>query len=127
MSLIDEVDPNAGALYGLLLDLTSDTPLTPIWIPRDLCTERIQPLVDPFIAALDLLSVVDSAGALCAHRRQQHRHPSPNIWALKARRPQLRRPCNDRTMRIAQHDSSAHRNELVYKEQAAFEHFSNIM
>jgi hypothetical protein len=48
----------------------------------DFGPERIQSFVDPLIAALDLLSVVDRACALSAQRRQQHRHPGTNVGAF---------------------------------------------
>src|SRR5882757_9949106 len=49
------------------------------WHPRDLCAERVQPLLDPLIAALDLDGIVDGGGALGANRGQQHRHAGADI------------------------------------------------
>jgi len=42
--------------------------------PRDPGAERVQPFLDPLVAALDLVGVIDRGGAFGADRGQQHGH-----------------------------------------------------
>src|SRR5690348_14772492 len=52
--------------------------LLPIY-PLDLRTQGAQPLVDPFVTALDLAHVVDRTGAVGSERGQEHRHACSDI------------------------------------------------
>src|SRR3954469_8057521 len=79
----------------------------------DLGAEGAQPLVDPFVAALDLRHVVDGAFAIRRHRGDEHRHAGADVGGIHGAAPELRRTRHQRAMRIAEHDPRAHPNELV--------------
>ena len=46
--------------------------------------KRVEAFVDAFVAAFDLLGVVDGPGAFGAERGQQHRHAGADIGAFDA-------------------------------------------
>ena len=84
--------------------------------------QGVEALVDAFVAALDLLGILDDARSLGAKRSDQHGHAGADVGAFHAGTAQSCRTGDDDPMRIAQHDSRAHRDELVDEEHAAFEH-----
>src|SRR5690348_7373974 len=84
--------------------------------------ERPQALVDAFVPLVDLVGVADRRRSLCAQGCDHHRHPGADVRARHALPVERRRPGDDHTMRVAEDDSCAHRDELVDEEQAALEH-----
>src|SRR3989441_659232 len=87
----------------------------------DLRSQRPEPLIDPLVAALDLADVVDHRVPLGGERRQQHRHPRPDVGALDHLPAQRRRPRDHRAVGVAQHDAGAHADQLVHEKQARLE------
>src|SRR5947208_15910768 len=74
--------------------------------------QRAQPLVDPLVAAVDLADVADLRLALRAERRDEHGHAGADVGALHALAVKPARAADDRTVRIAQGDPSAHGDDL---------------
>src|SRR4051794_12084499 len=70
----------------------------------DARAERIQPLLDALVAAVDLMDVVDHALALRAERREQQRHAGADVGTGDLRSLQPRTADDDRAMRIAEDD-----------------------
>src|SRR5690242_12381553 len=86
--------------------------------PRDVRAECSEPLIDALISALDLPHVVDGARSLGTQRGEQDRHPRPNVGGLDRGAPQSTGSGHQRAVRIAQHDSRAHADELVHEKHA---------
>src|SRR5215216_759517 len=60
----------------------------------DLRAERPQALVDALVASLDLAHVVDRARPFGRQRREQHRHPGPNVGRFDGPALERRGPRN---------------------------------
>ena len=88
----------------------------------DAGAECPEALVDPLVALVDLVDRPDRRLALGAEARDQHRHPGADVRALHPLAVQPRRPGDDRTVRVAEDDPRAHRDELVREEQPVLEH-----
>src|SRR5207253_2671332 len=78
--------------------------------------EPAQPLVDPLVAAVDLADVADRRRAVRAQARDQHRHPGPDVRALRTLPVQLRGARDDDAVRVADDDPGAHPDQLVHEE-----------
>src|ERR1700704_651630 len=89
---------------------------------RDRSAERVQSLVNPLVAALDLPDVVDEARALGAKRGKEHCHSRSDVGLCEECAAQPRRSGDERAVRIAKDDSRAHRREFVDEEHAGLEH-----
>src|SRR5262245_51746081 len=91
--------------------------------PLDLGAKVAQSFIEPLIAAVDLLDILDLALAFGAKRSDDKAHAGADIGARKALAKEMRLTDDDRAMRIAQDDARTHGNKLVDPEQAALEHF----
>src|SRR4051812_35321992 len=76
--------------------------------PADLRTKGIQPLLDAFVAAVDLMDVVNDAVALRAERREQKGHSGADVRAGDLAADEPVAADDDGPVRIAQNDASAH-------------------
>src|SRR5215213_2757328 len=111
---------------------TSRVPLGVGWIVdtlgtlRDLAldarAERLQPLVDALVSAVDLADVVDLRLALRAQGGDQHRHAGADVRRGDALPAQPAGADDDRPVGVADRDLGAHRNQLVHEEQPVLEH-----
>src|SRR2546430_1290975 len=88
----------------------------------DLRAERLKALVDALIAAVDLADAADLRLPARAEGGDEHRHAGADVGALHALAVKPARAADDRAMRIAQQNPSAHRDELVDEEQSVLEH-----
>src|SRR3954469_16373927 len=84
--------------------------------------EGIQSLLDPFVAAIDLVNVVDHALALRAERREQERHAGPDVGAGDLRTRESIAADDDGAVRVAEDDARAHLNQFVREEEPRLEH-----
>src|SRR5438045_3178992 len=80
--------------------------------------ERIHPLINPFVAAIDLMNVVDDALAFCAERCEQERHAGANVGTRNLRAGEASAADDDGAMRIAQDDACTHLDQFVREEQS---------
>ena len=92
-------------------------------IPLNLRPQRAQPLVDMFVAPLDLPDVLDHRIALRRERGQQHCHPGADVGTLDMLPAQRGGARDHGAMRVAQHDACAHTDQFVHEEEARLEQF----
>src|SRR5438876_2323810 len=70
--------------------------------------DRVEPLLDPLVAAVDLMDVVDDALAFGAERGEQQGHAGADVGAGDLRAVQAVAADDDGPVRIAQNDARAH-------------------
>ena len=80
---------------------------------------------DVFVATVDLVDVVDFAGAFGTHGGDEHRNSGADIGAGHVVVLELARVVMayyDCSVRVAEDDLCAHVNQFVHEEETAFEH-----
>src|SRR2546427_3719951 len=92
-----------------------------ISLPHDLGSKRIEPLLDLFVSAINLIDVVDRALALGAERGKKQGHPGTDVGTGDLRADEPVAADDDGAVRIAQDDPRAHRRQLVGEKQARLE------
>src|SRR5690349_24451044 len=101
---------------------TSDATAGSVIDPFDRGAELAETGVDPLVAPLDLADVVDGALPLRGERREEHRHPGPDVGRLDGAAPERRRSRDDRAMGIAEDDPGTHPDQLVDEVEPRLEH-----
>ena len=87
--------------------------------------EGVEAGFDIFVATVDLVDVVNAAGAFGTHSCNKHSYTGTNIGAGHVVMLELTRvvmPHHNRSMRVAEDDLRAHVNQFVHKEETRFEH-----
>src|SRR5213595_7329 len=78
-----------------------------IALPPDPRADRIEPLLDPLVAAIDLMDVVDGALAFRAQRGEKQGHAGADIGAGDLRAVQAIAADDDGAVRVAEDDARA--------------------
>src|SRR5204862_3569202 len=100
----------------------ADSTFLLISLPPDPRPDRIQPLLDPFVTAVDLVDVADHALAFGAERGEEQSHAGADVGAGDLRAVQPRAADDDGAVRVAEDDARPHLDQLVGKEEARLEH-----
>src|SRR4051812_6896678 len=82
----------------------------------DTSPQRIEPLLDPLVSAIDLMDVVDDALPFRAERGQEQGHAGADVGAGDLGALQASAADDDGAMRIAEDDPRPHRDQLVREE-----------
>src|ERR1700730_9299098 len=96
--------------------------VAPIVDAADRSAERVEALIDALVASLDLPDVVDEAGSFGAESGEEQRHSGSDVGRFEERSAETGWAVNEGTMRVAEHDSGAHRRQLVDEEHARLKH-----
>src|SRR4026207_586155 len=104
------------------LRLTIPPPPRPPIPPPDPRAQRAQPFINPLVSPLDLAHIVDGAGTLGGQRREEHSHAGPDVRRLDYSTFERGGPRYHSAVRVTQHDTRPHADELVHEEEAGLEH-----
>src|SRR5688572_17123059 len=83
-----------------------------IALPPDPRSQRVQPLVDPLVSAIDLMHVVNRALAFRAERGEEKGHARTDVGAGDLGALQAVAADDDRAMRIAEDDPRTHADQF---------------
>ena len=92
----------------------------------DICTDSIQSTLNIFIAAVDLVDMVDTTGALSRHSGNKHSNTGANIRGCHIIFPQsdlMVMAYNNGSMGVTKDNLCAHINQFIHKKEAALKHF----
>src|SRR5438874_10367842 len=91
----------------------------PLFVPltHDLGSQRIEPLLNALVSAIDLMDVVDRALTLGAERGQEQRHSGADVGTGDLGADEPIAPHDNGAVRIAQDDPRPHRSELVGEKE----------